>query len=106
MLLLSSGLSHKNLINHMTAELIVQLTYRDNHCIPSYHRVWYLAIVSMNIKQLLNGPRLPYESVVYTIFDLEYSEVHVISRDVNSKYGIVKNQLQDPDGMTRFEERF
>jgi hypothetical protein len=34
------------------------------------------------------------------------SEVHVISRDVNSKYGIVKNQLQDPDGMTRYEERF
>ena len=30
----------------------------------------------------------------------------MISRDVNSKYGIVKNQLQDPDGMTRFEERF
>ena len=63
--------------------------------------------MSMNIRQLLNGPCLPYESAVYTIFDLQYSEVHVmISRDVNSKYGIVKNQLQDPDGMTRFEEQF
>ena len=54
----------------------------------------------MDIKKLLNGPHLPYESAVYTIFDLQCSEVHVISRDVNSKYGIVKNQLQDPDGMT------
>jgi hypothetical protein len=62
--------------------------------------------MSMNIKQVLNGPCLPYELAVYTIFDLQYSEVHVISRDVNSKYGIVKNQLRDPDGMTRFEEQF
>ena len=60
----------------------------------------------MDIKKLLNGPHLPYESAVYTIFDLQCSEVHVISRDVNSKYGIVKNQLQDPDGMTSSEERF
>ena len=28
----------------------------------------------------------------------------MISRDVNSKYGIVKNQLQDPDGMTSSEQ--
>jgi hypothetical protein len=60
----------------------------------------------MDIKKLLNGPRLPYESAVYTVFDLQYSEVHVISRDVNSKYGIVKNQLQDPDGMTSSDQRF
>ena len=60
----------------------------------------------MNIKQLLNGPCLPYESAVYIIFDLQYSEVHVISRDVNSKYGIVKSQLEDSDSMTRSDERF
>jgi hypothetical protein len=60
----------------------------------------------MDLKKLLNRPRLPYELAVYTVFDLQYSEVHVISRDVNSKYGIVKNQLQDPDGMTSSEQRF
>jgi hypothetical protein len=60
----------------------------------------------MNIKQLLNGQPLPYELAIYAIFDLQYSEVHVILRDVNSKYGIVKNQLEDPDGMTRDEVRF
>jgi hypothetical protein len=60
----------------------------------------------MNVKQLLNGQPLPYESAIYAIFDLQYSEVHVIWRDVNSKYGIVKNQLEDPDGMTRDEVRY
>ena len=60
----------------------------------------------MNVKQLFGAGSLPYESAIYVIFDLQYSKVHVVSRDVNLKYGIVKNQLEDPDNMTEEEVKF
>ena len=60
----------------------------------------------MNVKQLFSAGSLPYELAIYVIFDLQYSKVHVVSRDVNSKYGIVKNQLEDPDNMTEQEVKF
>jgi hypothetical protein len=60
----------------------------------------------MNIRQLLNGTSFPYESAIYAIFDKQDMKLHVISRDVNSRYGVVQNQLEISDGMTPEELDF
>ena len=58
----------------------------------------------MNANEVISIPSLPLQSAVYVVMDRTQEQVHVISRDVPSRYPLANSQLEDQDAFMNTEE--
>ena len=58
----------------------------------------------MNANEVISIPSLPLQSAVYVFIDRIGQQVHLLTRDVPSRYGLAISQLEDRDSFMNAEE--
>ena len=58
----------------------------------------------MKANEVISIPSLPMQSAVYVLIDQIRKQVHLITRDVPSRYGLANSQLEDRDDLMNAEE--